>query len=259
MINVKLIAHTCDLVRGDLESVVAYAAKLCYSKSNIEDLIQNQDDEKIEKFINNLLDIGHESPLEHVSFTFGIEGISRACSHQLVRHRIASYSQQSQRYVDLNSTYNYITPPSILEDDEINNFYTEINDIIFEKYKVLTKMLEEKHIKNGMDKKSANKKAIEDARFILPNACETKIMVTMNVRTLHNFFKERCCNRAQWEIREVANKMLDICLDVAPLLFKKAGPTCAFGKCKEGKMSCRNKVIPREKQKILNNSNKENK
>ena len=248
MVHVKLIAHTSDIINNNIQDVVAYAAKLCYSKSDINDLIENQNEEKIEKFINNLLEIGHESPLEHVTFTFGIEGISRACTHQLVRHRIASFSHQSQRYVDLKDTYKYITPPSIKEDDKINDYYDEINEMIFKKYKELTNMLEQKYIKDGLDKKSANKKAIEDARFILPNACETKIIVTMNVRSLHNFFKERCCNRAQWEIREVANQMLDICLDKAPLLFQTAGPSCAFGKCKEGKMSCGNKVKPREKQ-----------
>lgn len=248
MAHVKLIAHTCDVFNNNIESVIAYAAKLCYSKSDIDDLIENQDDKKIEKFINNLLELGHESPLEHVSFTFGIEGISRACSHQLVRHRIASYSQQSQRYVDLNETYKYITPPNIKNDEKINNFYEDINNMIFEKYKELTKMLEDKYISEGLDKKSSNKKAIEDARFILPNACETKIIVTMNVRSLHNFFKERCCNRAQWEIRDVANQMLDICLKEAPLLFKKAGPSCTFGRCKEGKMSCGKRVNPRIEQ-----------
>jgi len=248
MAKVELLAHTCDVFNGRVQDIVAYAAKLCYSNSDIMGLIDNQTEESIQKFIDNLLNLGHQSPLEHVSFTFGIEDISRACSHQLVRHRIASFSHQSQRYVNLDKTYNYITPPEIEKDDEINKIYEEANDYIFEKYKLVSQMLKDKYIKSGMKEKDADKKAIEDARFLLPNACETKIVVTMNVRTLLNFFKERCCNRAQWEIREVANQMLDICLDEAPLLFKKAGASCAFGACKEGKMSCGNKMKPREKQ-----------
>ncbi len=248
MAKVELLAHTCDVFNGNVSDIVAYAAKLCYSNSDIMELVENQTEESIDKFINNLLSLGHESPLEHVSFTFGIEDISRACSHQLVRHRIASYSHQSQRYVNLDKTYNYITPPEIEKNDEINKIYEEANDYIFEKYKLISQMLKANYIKEGMKEKDADKKAIEDARFLLPNACETKIIVTMNVRTLLNFFRERCCNRAQWEIREVANQMLDICLDEAPLLFKKAGASCTFGACKEGKMSCGNKVKPREKQ-----------
>lgn len=250
MAKVELLAHTCDVFNKNVSDIVAYAAKLCYSNSDIMDLVENQTEESIEKFINNLLSLGHESPLEHVSFTFGIEDISRACSHQLVRHRIASYSHQSQRYVNLDKTYKYITPPEIKNNEEICKIYNEANNLIFEKYKLVSKMLKDKYIKDGMNEKDAIKKAIEDARFLLPNACETKIIVTMNVRTLLNFFKERCCNRAQWEIREVSNQMLDICLDTAPLLFKKAGASCTFGACKEGKMSCGKKIKPREKQLI---------
>jgi len=246
--KVVLLAHTCDIVNNNIQDIVAYAAKLCYSKSEIGDLIEKQTDESIEKFINHLLNIGHESPLEHVTFTFGIEGISRSCSHQLVRHRTGSYSQQSQRYVNLDETYNYITPPAIEDDDEINKIYQETNDMIFEKYKEISNMLTEKYIKEGMAAKKASKKAIEDARFILPNACETKIIFTIDVRNLLHFFQERCCNRAQWEIRDIANQMLDICLEKAPYLFKNAGPTCAFGKCKEGEMSCGSKINPRPKQ-----------
>ena len=248
MVKVELLAHTSDVFNGNIEDIVAYAAKLCYSNSNIDELIENQNEESIHKFINNLLNLGHQSPLEHVSFTFGIEGISRACSHQLVRHRIASYSQQSQRYVNLDKKYNFVTPPKIEEDEKINQIYKEANDMIYEKYKLISNMLKDKYIEDGLQEKVAEKKAIEDARFLLPNASETKIIVTMNVRTLLHFFQERCCNRAQWEIREVANQMLDICLEKAPLLFSKAGPSCVFGKCKEGKMSCGKKIPPRPEQ-----------
>ena len=119
---------------------------------------------------------------------------------------------------------------------EINKSYAKIVDILAENHK-------NKFIAEGMDEKSAvskaRKLANEDARFVLPNACETKIVVTMNVRSLFNFFRHRCCNRAQWEIRAVANEMLRICLEIAPDIFKYAGPSCvADGKCPEGKMTC---------------------
>lgn len=248
-VKVYLLGHTMSMFNEKPEAVVATAGKLCYSKSDIKSLANKQTDESIDKFVNMLSDLGHQSPIEHITFTFGIEGVSRACTHQLVRHRLASYSQQSQRYVDLSETYKYITPPAINDDEEAKTLYEKANEEIFNNYKKLTIILEKKYIENGMDEKLAKKKAIEDARYILPNACETKIIVTMNARELLHFFRERCCNRAQWEIREVANQMLDLCLEVAPNIFKKAGPSCVFGKCKEGAMSCGNRPSPRMRQK----------
>lgn len=239
--KVELLAHT-----PEPEKVIATAAKLCYSSSDISQIQEGLTEENVTKFINMLMSLGHESPLEHVTFTFGIEGISRACSHQVVRHRIASYSQQSQRYVNATK-FDYITPPEIDKDfnaivkfDEcmeyIQNCYEEIRDILIERHR-------RKFILEGVDEKEAQKKAEklanEDARFVLPNACETKIIVTMNIRSLYNFFEHRCCNRAQWEIRSVANEMLKLCYNVSPLLFKNAGPNCvANNKCPEGKMTC---------------------
>lgn len=239
--NVILLAHT-----PDPEKIAATAAKLCYSSSDIGSLMEGLTDDKIESFIDMLVSIGHESVMEHVSFTFGIEGISRACSHQLVRHRIASYSQKSQRYVNEND-FDFVTPPEIENSpeakaefdrmiNEITKSYSKIADILTDSHK-------ERFIAEGMDEKNASSKARklanEDARFILPNACETKIVVTMNVRSLFNFFRHRCCNRAQWEIRDVANEMLKLCLQVAPHIFKHAGPSCVVtGKCPEGKMTC---------------------
>ena len=232
--KVTLLSHT-----PDPEKVIATAAKLCYSSSDIETLHDGLDDEKTTKFINMLMELGHESPIEHVSFTFGIEGISRACSLQLVRHRIASYSQKSQRYVNENQ-FDYITPPSIEAYKDLSILYDDAMDQIQRVYDELREKLKNIHIDNdGMEERDAEKKANEDARYVLPNACETKIVVTMNIRSLFNFFKHRCCNRAQWEIREVANEMLKICYDIAPNIFKYAGPDCvAKGKCGEGKMSC---------------------
>ncbi len=239
--KVTLLAHT-----PDPENLAATAAKLCYSSSGIGELREGLDPEKTERFIDMIVSIGHESVLEHVSFTFGIEGISRACSHQLVRHRIASYSQKSQRYVD-ESGFEFITPPSIEELSEAKAEYDRVIASLTDSYEKIADMLCESHkqrfIAEGLDEKAASSKARklanEDARFLLPNACETKIVVTMNVRSLFNFFRHRCCNRAQWEIRAVANEMLRLCLQEAPAIFRYAGPSCvAEGKCPEGKMSC---------------------
>ena len=239
--KVKLLSHT-----PDPERLVATAAKLCYSSSDIESLRDGLTDEKTESFIDMLASIGHESVLEHVSFTFGIEGVSRACTHQLVRHRIASYSQKSQRYVNENG-FEFITPPAIDELPEAKSEYDRVISEITDSYAKIAELLTEKHTKEviaqGLDEKTARSKASklanEDARFILPNACETKIVVTMNVRSLFNFFHHRCCNRAQWEIRAVANEMLKQCLEVAPHILSHAGPSCvSSGKCPEGKMTC---------------------
>lgn len=216
--HVTLLTHT-----PDPEKIVAAAARLCYSNSEIGDIMDNFTDEKIERFIAKLKDLGHESPLEHITFVFGIEGISRACSHQLVRHRIASYSQKSQRYVN-ECNFDYVTPPAVQKDPSLLNYYNYMMFQLNEFYK---------------DLKAAGLEA-EDARFILPNATKTSLIVTMNVRTLLNFFKLRDCNRAQWEIREVAREMMKICKEIAPLLFKDAGASCRSGKCSEGAMSCGN-------------------
>ena len=231
--KVELLAHT-----PEPEKVIATAAKLCYSSSDISTLQDNLTEDKITKFIDMLMSLGHESPVEHVSFTFGIEGISRACSHQLVRHRIASYSQKSQRYVSENQ-FEYITPTAIEDVSFAKNKYDELMNYIQSEYNNIRNELINYHISKGYDKKVAEKMANEDARYVLPNACETKIIVTMNIRSLFNFFRHRCCNRAQWEIRNVANEMLKLCLQKAPHIFANAGPSCiADGKCSEGKMTC---------------------
>lgn len=228
---VTLITHT-----PEPEKVIASAAKLCYSSSDIESLMNGLTTEKIEAFIKKLTALGHESPLEHITFTFAVEGVSRALLAQLTRHRMASYSVKSQRYVE-EANYEYITPPEIAENPDAKALYDETMAQIGEAYEKLTDVLYQKHVQT-MDEKSARKKAIEDARFVLPNACETKLIMTFNARSLLNFFQHRCCNRAQWEIRQMADMMLDICKEVAPNVFAKAGASCVRGKCKEGKMSC---------------------
>lgn len=252
-IKVTLLAHT-----PSPEELVAAAAKLCYSPSDIENIREGLDEEKTASFIKMLADLGHASPTEHASFTFGVEGISRACSHQLVRHRIASYSQQSQRYVDGNS-FEFVTPPEIESDEHCKEVYSKVIDMQKQAYAEIRDALVVKNIKEvsqkeytGTDKeiieafKNENKaqcsafikKANEDARYILPNACTTKIVCTFNVRSLENFFAHRCCNRAQWEIREVASQMLLLCKEVAPNMFSKSGPSCMRGACPEGTMTC---------------------
>ncbi len=228
-LNVILLTYTKDPLL-----TIARAAKLCYSKSNIKDLLEKTNKKEQEKFIEKLINMGHMSPIEHVSFTFAIEGISRACSHQLVRHRLASYSQQSQRYVSEksdNEDFDYIIPPSIDSLPEIVK--TEYKFFMREEAQRVYDFISEKLKENDMESK-----ANEDARFILPNACETKIIVTMNARQLLHFFNVRCCNRAQWEIRSMAKNMLRLVKDITPIIFKNAGPGCLKGKCPEGKLTC---------------------
>lgn len=230
--KVILITHT-----PEPEKVIAASAKLCYSNSNIENLLDNLSEETNKEFLDKLPQ-AHQSPFEHVTFTFGIEGVSRAFLSQMTRHRIASYSVQSQRYVNLKDTFEYIIPPEIQDDEECLKIYNET--IAREKwaYNTLSNKLKDKYINQGMKPVQAEKKAIEDARFVLPNASETKMIVTMNIRSLYNFFTLRCCNNAQWEIRNVANEMLKICKEVSPTLFKNAGASCVRGKCLEGNKSC---------------------
>lgn len=225
MAKVILLAHT-----PNPEQTVAAAAKLCYSSSDITGLTDSLTDEKAAAFVEMLSEIGHESPIEHASFTFGIEGVSRSLLAQITRHRMASFSVKSQRYVREGS-FGYVTPPEIAADHEAKRLYDEIMAEDQRKYDRLAEILKEKHIKTfmaeGKDEKTATrlaeKKAIEDARFVLPNSCETQMVMTMNARSLKNFFRIRCCNRAQWEIRDIADQMLALVSAVAPELFKNAG------------------------------------
>lgn len=229
----------------DCEKIVAAAAKLCYSSSEINGILDGLDKEKTTAFIERLMSMGHESPLEHISFTFGIEGVSRSLLAQFTRHRIASYSVKSQRYVN-EGKFEFITPPEIEAEPEAKKLFLEAMQDDVEKYNAISEILFKKHydamIKEGVNEKkaknAAEKKAIEDARYILPNACETKMIATFNARSLLNFFNHRCCERAQWEIRDMANRMLELVKDAAPTIFKYAGPSCVAGPCPEGAMSC---------------------
>lgn len=216
--NVILLTHT-----PEPEKIIAAAAKLCYSqKADIQTLMDGLDTEAVNKFIDKLMTMHHESPLEHVSFTFAIEGVSRALLAQITRHRIASFSVRSQRYCS-EEDFDSIMPDPIYQDPKKRAvFRSAMADV-----KIAYNELQDLGSKN------------EDARSVLPNACATRMIVTMNLRELLHFFNLRCCVRAQAEIRELANRMLILCKEVSPVLFTHAGAHCeALGYCPEGKMSC---------------------
>ena len=247
--KVSLIAYT-----PEPEKTVAAAAKMCYAAADVDTVMEGLTDEKVANFVDMLSEIGHESPIEHASFTFAIEGVSRALLAQITRHRIASYSVQSQRYV-AEKNFEYVLPPEIEADDEAKKIFLNSMSRAHEDYLKISEILSAKYydefLAEGCDdkevKRKAQKKAIEDARFVLPNACDTKMVATFNARSLQNFFRHRCCNRAQWEIRELATEMLKLVKEVAPNLFKKSGPPCLYGKCPEGKMTCGKMVEVKEK------------
>jgi thymidylate synthase (FAD) len=223
-LNVVLLRYT-----PDPEEVVAMAAKLCYSASGVEELKEKIEAKDQAAFVEKLAMIGHLSPIEHVSFSFGIEGISRACSHQLVRHRVASYSQQSQRYVK-EEQFDYVIPPSVKQDPALVKEFEKCMAEAQENYTKVLKRLDELGYKGESGQ--------QDARYLLPNAAETKIVVTMNARELLHFFRVRTCNRAQWEIRDMAERMLALVKTAAPTIFAKSGPGCLYTACPEGKMTC---------------------
>jgi thymidylate synthase (FAD) len=182
------------------------------------------------KLLNSLLKSGHQSVFEHVNITFAIDGVSRALTHQLVRHRIASYSQQSQRYVDLRKDHSgdgvldallsFVLPPSIKNHKRALEIYNKTLREIVSSYNKL------RHL--GISG--------EDARYLAPNASKSRIVMTINLRSLMNFFSLRLCNRAQWEIRNLAKKMLTECIEIIPELFENFGAKCEqLGFCPEDK------------------------
>jgi len=229
-LHVALLAHTPEPL-----SLIYAAFRQCYHAGFVADMWPKLLAGEIPRlkqaeFVNRILESGHVSPVEHVSFTFAIEGVSRALTHQLVRHRIASYSQQSQRYVDA-SAFEYVLPPAIAKIAGAKARFEALMREIGDAYRDLKAILEE----NGR-----GDKAKEDARFVLPQAAETRIVATMNCRSLFNFFEQRCCARAQWEIRGLALRMLDLCRGVLPEVFSCAGAKCErLGYCPEGeKFTC---------------------
>ena len=211
--KVSLLSYTPDPDR-----VVLSAARLCYSDISANDLFRSHDLKNPEKTISDLRQSGHLSTFEHASFTFAIDGISRVASHQIVRHRIASFSQQSQRYVKMNET-EVVTPESVLCNPEALKLFQEQVERSHDTYIKLINL--------GVPP--------EDARFILPHGWETKLVLTMNARELHHFFSLRTCRRAQWEIHELARRMLLLVRGVSPLLFNIAGPKCLTSGCEEAR------------------------
>jgi thymidylate synthase (FAD) len=215
--DVRLLFHT-----PDPERAVAAAARLCYAPVGAAELLETMGDDAVHRVLKTIIESGHTSALEHASYTFAIDGVSRALTHQLVRHRLASYNQQSQRYVSYAEEPTFIVPPAVAADPEALKRFKAANAQAFSAYRAL--------IEAGV--------VPEDARYLLPNAMETKIVVTMNVRELLHFFELRCCNRAQWEIRELALRMLELAEPTAPYIFMDAGASCRRGPCRENKMTC---------------------
>jgi thymidylate synthase (FAD) len=239
-LKVRLLRHTAQP-----DEMVAMAARLCYSDADIDTLEQGVQTRDQAKYIQRLMDMGHFSPVEHASFTFGIEGVSRALLAQITRHRLASFSVKSQRYVGLagkgEDGFNYILPPAIeaLGPDAVREYHQQMITM-------------QKWYDGWVDRLGAGRESTnEDARFVLPNAAETKLVMTMNARELMHFFSLRCCNRAQWEIRALAWAMLEQVMEVAPAIFKHAGPGCVTGPCPEGKKTCGRIEEVRARQKAL--------
>jgi thymidylate synthase (FAD) len=215
--DVRLLYHT-----PDPERAVAAAARLCYAPVGAAELLEHMSDDAVRKVLKTIITSGHTSALEHASYTFAIDGVSRAMPHQLVRHRLASYNQQSQRYVTYADEPMFVVPPDVAADEALAASYGAACRAAFDAYRAL--------LGAGV--------APEDARYLLPNAMETKIVVTMNIRELLHFFELRCCKRAQWEIREAAMRMLELAEPTAPYIFMDAGAGCRRGACPEGKMTC---------------------
>lgn len=221
----------------DPDRICAAAAQSCYSRTGASKLFEELTEEKARRTIQKVVGMGHLSVVEHAYFTFSIEGVSRSLTHQLVRHRLASYSQQSQRYVSMDRA-EYVLPPSVSADPKARELYKRAMDEAWKAYKALAKIVPK-----------------EDARYVLPNACHTNITVTMNARELWHFFNLRCCRRAQWEIRMMAWKMLAEVKKVAPVLFEDAGPACFRGPCPEGEYACgkpyKKGVVPSEEELVV--------
>ena len=212
----------------DPDELVALGARLCYAKADLDALQQRVESGDQRAFVERVMQRGHLSVTEHANFTFAVEGVSRALLAQLTRHRLASFSVQSQRYVSMAEGFDYVIPPAIeaLGEDAKRAFIRQME--------TMHAWYCDWQEKLGGARESAN----EDARFVLPNAAATRLVMTMNARELMHFFSLRCCNRAQWEIREMAWQMLALCKQAAPALFEHAGPACVSGPCPEGKNTC---------------------
>ena len=217
--QVELLYHT-----PDPERAIATAARLCYAPVGASELMETMPEERVKSVLATIMASGHFSTLEHASYTFAVDGVSRALTHQLVRHRLASYNQQSQRYVKFKNGISVVKPETVAASPE--------TEAVFDEAVAACEAAYQKLLDVGIP--------AEDARYLLPNACESKIVITMNVRELLHFFSLRCCNRAQWEIRDLAHRMLELARPTAPFIFADAGAGCVRGACPEGKMCCGN-------------------
>jgi thymidylate synthase (FAD) len=227
-LKVKLLRFTADA-----ELLCGTAAQTTIKSGKPTEILEKMDSETAKQKIKRVTGYGHASVIEHAYFTFSLEDVSRAMTHQLVRHRIASYTQQSQRYVTYDTLEKYVTPPTISNNNQAKKTFDNTLEKISAAYQELLKL--------GIPK--------EDARFILPNAAKTNIIVTMNARELRHFFNLRCCARAQWEVRHVAVEMLKQARKATPALFENCGPTCVeLGYCTEGKMKPKDCSITRIKE-----------
>lgn len=230
-LNVTLIAHT-----PEPEKVIAMASRTCYSALDLEGLDKKTDAADNAAYIRRVLASGHTSIAEHASFTFGLEGVSRTLLAQITRHRVASFSVQSQRYVSVAGAevFDYVLPP------RIRALGPEAEEKFVQQMKTMQRWYDEWSEALGQD-------SAEDARFVLPGAAATRIVMTMNARELLHFFSLRMCNRAQWEVREAAWRMYELVYPLAPSVFENAGPGCARGACPEGKRTCGRAAEVREK------------
>ena len=233
--HVTLIRHTLSP-----EELVALSARLCYSRATVDDLSQRVAASDQSAFVERIMSMGHESVLEHASFTFAMEGVSRVLLAQLTRHRLASFSVQSQRYVSYAGGFNYILPPQIeaLGEEAVAEYDRQMAEM-------------HRWYLGWQEKLQKGEGGNEDARFVLPGACETRLIVTMNARELRHFFSLRMCSRAQWEIRALATEMHRLALEAAPALFADAGPGCLRGACPEGEKSCGRAADIRARRKAL--------
>lgn len=218
-LKVKLLSHTADP-----EQIVIAAIRQCYSSVGAEELKEKTTEEVKKRLIKQVIESGHTSTLEHASFTFAIDGASRVTEIHLIRHRLASFSIQSGRYVKRGDAA-YRIPPTVkaLKDKKLYEKYLEHLDKTQELYNEL--------LAAGIP--------AEDARYCQPQSVQVKIVMTMNARELLHFFNLRSCKRAQWEVREIAQQMLDLVKEVAPIIFENAGAPCVSEKeCDQGKLSC---------------------
>jgi len=216
-VDIRLLNHT-----PDPERAIAAAARLCYAPTGAADLLDRMSDADVRRVLKTIITSGHTSALEHASYTFAVDGVSRAMTHQLVRHRIASFNQQSQRYVTYSTEPVFVVPPSVAAQPEAAGRFEGAMQAAYACYREL--------LDAGVP--------AEDARYVLPNAMESKIVITMNIRELLHFFGLRCCKRAQWEIRSLAEGMLALAAPTAPYILMDAGASCRRGPCREGAMTC---------------------